>query len=338
MKKIKRTFILIVVLSLLSITGFSAEAPVDILDLEPDFIVASINGEPITAQLLDVETNLPFTLLKIKETNEGFYELLLSSEAGYDFLVDYKRRVLYTLVDAMVLVDLAKQRGVMVNDGDIKGYINTFLGELLATNNLNEDEFEQYILTQGYNSLAEYKMHLELQRKLTLANFGLMDTLFDYVQISDGEVAEYMAANPVDNTNSNSVHLYHILLNDTTNINAVFNTINNEGFDAAVLQYSRDDLTRNNHGDLGWIERGVFKDFDTAFDQNPGDVIGPIKTELGYHILRVAEFSGGEFGQSQANEDVRMILKREKQLTLWEDWLKVEFPKEKAKYNIELSF
>ncbi len=323
---------------MMSIAGFSSETSADILDLDPDYVVASINGQEITARLLDVETNLPFTLLKIKETNEGFYELLLSSETGYDFLVDYKKRVLYTLVDALVLVDLAKQNGVQINDGDVTGYINTFLGELLAANNLNEDEFEQYILTQGYNSLADYKLHLELQRKLTLANFGLMDALFDYVQISDGEIAEYMAQNPVDNTNSNSVHLYHILLNDTTTINNVFNTINGQGFDAAVLAYSKDDLTRNNHGDLGWIERGVFPDFDIAFDKNPGDVIGPIKTELGYHILKIAEFSGGEFGQDQAQEDVRLILKREKQLTLWEDWLKTEFQNEKAKYNIEMSF
>src|SRR6056297_1588919 len=328
----KKIILTIAIILIVPIFVFS-QGEIDILNLDPEYTVAQIGNQEIKARLLDTESNLPFTLLRIKETNEGFYETLLSTEAGYDFLLEYKKRVLSTLIDAYLIIQIARDNGVQITEEDINGYIDTFLNELLASNNLSIEEFEQYIMTQGYDSLADYKSHLKLQRKLALANYGLIDILFPNVSVSESEITEYLTKNPVNTEESNSVHIYHILLNDNTDINSVFNTINQLGFEAAVVEYSKDDLTKFNKGDLGWIERGVFEEFDIAFEKNPGDVLGPIKTELGYHIIKVIEFSGGQYGQGQLREDIQEYIKREKQLTLWENWLRTEFEEESQKYT-----
>ncbi len=332
-----KTILQILIILMIPMMVLSQES-IDILNLDPEYIVASVGDIDIPARVLDTETNLPFTLLRIKETNEGFYETLLSTEAGYDLLLEYKKRVLSTLIDAYLIIQIAQDYGVQILQEDVQGYIDTFLSELLGSNNLTMEDFEQYIITQGYETLNDYKTHLELQRKLAIANYGLIDVLFPNVTVSDEEVTQYLKTNPVNNQESNSVHLYHILLDDDTDINTVFNTINQMGFETAVLEHSKDELTKFNKGDLGWIERGVFKEFDIAFEKNPGDVVGPVKTELGYHIIKVVEFSGGEQGQGQLRKDVKEMLKREKQLTLWENWLRTDFEEASSQYPIKVFF
>jgi len=333
----KKIIFTIAIILIVPIFVFS-QGELDILNLDPEYVVATIDQQEIKARMLDTETNLPFTLLKIKETNEGFYETLLSTEVGYSFLLEYKKRVLSTLIDAFLIIEMAKDKGVRILEEDVQGYIDTFLNELLSSNNLTIEEFEQYIMTQGYESLQDYKSHLELQRKLAIANFGLIDALFPDVSVSESEIEEYLSKNPVNSEESNAVHIYHILLDNNAEVNSVFDTINRLGFEAAVVEYSKDDLTKYNKGDLGWIEKGVFEEFDIAFEKNPGDVLGPIKTELGYHIIKVIEFSGGQYGQGQLREDIQEYIKREKQLTLWENWLRTEFEEESQKYTVRVFF
>ncbi|MFP4461173.1 MAG: peptidylprolyl isomerase [Thermotogota bacterium] len=337
MKTHTRLFLLIIFILMIPMSIYSQQ-DMDILNLDPEYVVATVENMDIKARLLDTESNLPFTLLQIKETNEGFYETLLSTESGYDFLLEYKKRVLSTLIDAYLIIQIAKDKGVRILEEDVQGYIDTFLNELLSSNNLSTEEFEQYIMTQGYDSLADYKSHLELQRKLALANYGLIDILYPDINVSEEEISDYLANNPVNSQESNSVHIYHILLDNNTDINSVFDTIDKLGFEAAVMEYSKDDLTKFNKGDLGWIEKGVFPDFDVAFEKKTGDVFGPVKTELGNHIIKVVEFSGGEQGQGQLKEDIREMLKREKQLTLWENWLKEDFEEESEQYTVKIFF
>jgi len=136
MKTNMKLLFLIFIILTIPISIYSQQE-MDILNLDPEYIVATVENQEIKARLLDTEANLPFTLLRIKETNEGFYETLLSTEAGYDFLLEYKKRVLSTLIDAFLIIQLAKDKGVQILEEDVQGYIDTFLNELLASNNLN---------------------------------------------------------------------------------------------------------------------------------------------------------------------------------------------------------
>jgi foldase protein PrsA len=69
----------------------------------------------------------------------------------------------------------------------------------------------------------------------------------------------------------------------------------NAGGDFAELakKYSQDTSAANG-GDLGFFGKGqMVKEFeDAAFNAQPGQVVGPIKTQYGYHIIKVQEFNG----------------------------------------------
>lgn len=74
-------------------------------------------------------------------------------------------------------------------------------------------------------------------------------------------------------------------------------------FDAFVMEYSDDPVKENNGGRYPEMERGMMvKSFEKAafaLDQ-PGQISQPVKTEYGYHIIRLNARSGNELQEYSA--------------------------------------
>ncbi|TMI86518.1 MAG: hypothetical protein E6H00_18120, partial [Bacillati bacterium ANGP1] len=62
-------------------------------------------------------------------------------------------------------------------------------------------------------------------------------------------------------------------------------------FGELAKQYSQDPGSAKNGGDLGWAERSAFVApfADALFGMKVGEIKGPVKTQFGYHILRLDE-------------------------------------------------
>jgi peptidyl-prolyl cis-trans isomerase D len=95
------------------------------------------------------------------------------------------------------------------------------------------------------------------------------------------------------------IHASHILLSfdpgtDTTAARALARTIVKDaqaGKDFAALahQYSKDAGSVQNGGDVGWFGKGrMVPDFEkAAFAARPGQVVGPIRSPYGLHIIKI---------------------------------------------------
>jgi len=61
--------------------------------------------------------------------------------------------------------------------------------------------------------------------------------------------------------------------------------------DLATL-HSEDPGSKDNGGDLGWFERGrMVKEFeDAVFSAKPGEIVGPVESQFGFHIIKVEAF------------------------------------------------
>jgi peptidyl-prolyl cis-trans isomerase D len=68
-----------------------------------------------------------------------------------------------------------------------------------------------------------------------------------------------------------------------------------EDFAALAAEFSDDPGTKAQGGDLGWLGRGVLVGpfEDALFAMQAGEISGPVKTDFGYHIIRLDEIRSG---------------------------------------------
>jgi peptidyl-prolyl cis-trans isomerase D len=81
-------------------------------------------------------------------------------------------------------------------------------------------------------------------------------------------------------------------------------------FEQLAKDNSKDPGSAAQGGDLGWAERGMFVGpFEEAlFSMTPGEIRGPVKTEFGYHVLKLEEV---EAGHAKTFEEARAEIEAE---------------------------
>jgi len=93
-------------------------------------------------------------------------------------------------------------------------------------------------------------------------------------------------------TNSEQRRAQHILLEEENNASAILKEINEGGdFSELARIHSKDITTSEEGGDLGLFERELMvPEFDKAvFDMDVGDISEVVKTDYGYHIIKLNE-------------------------------------------------
>lgn len=99
-----------------------------------------------------------------------------------------------------------------------------------------------------------------------------------------------------------------------------------------LAYYNSDDRTRFVGGDLGLLPQGrLIKVLEEPLlAMKPGEVAGPVRTEYGYHILKLMEVEEArQFSFEEARESIRKHLENEKRETLYSAWmegLKQKYP------------
>lgn len=75
-------------------------------------------------------------------------------------------------------------------------------------------------------------------------------------------------------------------------------------FAALAAAHSQDPGSKEKGGDLGWFGRGqMVEEFEQAvFGAAPGDIVGPVRSQFGYHVIKVEGFQPG---RQQPFEEVR---------------------------------
>ena len=86
-----------------------------------------------------------------------------------------------------------------------------------------------------------------------------------------------------------SANASHILVNSMKDAESIMSRISKgENFEDLAKRFSKCP-SKSKGGNLGWFKKGdMVPEFEKAcFEGKTGDVVGPVKTEFGYHIIKI---------------------------------------------------
>ncbi len=120
-------------------------------------------------------------------------------------------------------------------------------------------------------------------------------------------VKDYFASNKAEFTTQDEIHAQHILIKaeagNATAEKAALEKIeglraraNKEDFAKLAKEYSDDTGSKASGGDLGFFSKGrMVPEFEAAaFQQKVGEVGAPVKTNYGYHLIKVLDKKTGQ--------------------------------------------
>ena len=110
---------------------------------------------------------------------------------------------------------------------------------------------------------------------------------------------------------------------------------NGGDFKELARENSQDPVSKENGGDLGCQAKGAFiPEFDkAAFEAKEGEIVGPVKTEFGYHILEVTEIRPEkERSLEEVRSEIEEQLSRQRQAVEFDTWIRDQLEKRNVKY------
>ena len=162
----------------------------------------------------------------------------------------------------------------------------------------------------------EFKKLVENARRDILAQMAMRETLKDVV-VSEEEIEAYYEANKQHFTKGDTVSAKHILTDSEEKCNQILESIvsGEKVFEDAAKEFSTCPSGQRG-GDLGEFGKGqMVKEFeDAAFAAEIGHVVGPVKTQFGYHLIKVEEKKdAAESSFDEVKEQIKSQLKQQKQ-------------------------
>lgn len=106
-------------------------------------------------------------------------------------------------------------------------------------------------------------------------------------------------------------------------------------FAALAKEHSQDPSNKDKAGDLGCVPKGQFvPEFDdAAFGAKEGELLGPVETEFGYHLIEVTDIKPeGETPFEEVAPQIEEQIKAEQQAGEFQTWVQDELKKRNVKY------
>ena len=145
-------------------------------------------------------------------------------------------------------------------------------------------QFEQIVKQQGY---TEQDIQNILKGQIVLEK-----ALAPQIHVSESDIKSYFDKNHAVFDKPEQVKARHILVADENTAKQVLAKVKAGGnWDALAKQYSTDPSSKDKGGELGYFGRGqmVPQFQDAAFGAKTGQVVGPVKSPFGYHIIQVED-------------------------------------------------
>ncbi len=277
-------------------------------------VVAVVNDEIISQQ--DVDQLLGVLYAQYVQSYKGD-ELLNKME-------EIKKDILRQMIEDKLILSRAKELNIKVTEKEINGKLERIKGDFPS-----EEKFYNMLETQGITvgNLKDRYRDQTMMRKLV--EFEIKSR----VDVLPSEITEYYEKHREEFKQDEEYKVRHILIKAKDDVEfelakVEIGDIHNklkQGSDFAQLakEYSQGP-NKDNGGDMGYVERGEMLDElnEVIFALRLGEFSMPVKTQIGYHILKVEDVKGfGYFSLEDVQRSIKEMLLQKKFKERLDEWI-----------------
>ncbi len=249
----------------------------------------------------------------VSEVEDQYNKIPINFRAGLT-----KEIILDQIISQEVLVQEAKKEGIKV----YKKEINAYVQKAIDQSGWDEVKFEQVLEAQGM-TLSDLK---KLYGVSLVIEKLLNKSVLDKIDISDEDIEQYYNDNhDLYKFNSDARKAEHILIRVGDGyhtdaealelINDALSRIRDDGedFNEVAVDVSEDPSVKTNKGDLGYFGPGAMvPEFDdVVFSMTDiGSISDPVKTDFGYHIIKLLDIAkeGEYMSLDNVKDQIKQLL------------------------------
>lgn len=228
-------------------------------------------------------------------------------------------------IKASILRFPENKRGYFSSEAGKKQLLNELISFELMYNDASDNKVDEE---------EDFKKQIEAMKREMLAQFNITKVLKD-VKVTEDEAKNYYDTHKTAFCERGTVSAKHILVDSEEKALKIKEEIKNgKAFEDAAKEYSTCP-SKERGGDLGSFSRGqMVPEFENvAFNQEIGVVSDPVKTQFGYHLIKVESKTEDKPKSFEEVKDTIIGgLTRERQNMKYTEYVE----KLKGKYKVEI--
>jgi peptidyl-prolyl cis-trans isomerase C len=248
------------------------------------------------------------------------------------------QQIMPTLIEIEIAKAYAEENGITVSESEVNREIETIkdqISEQAQAQGINagrEEAFEQALQQAG---LTEGQLREQLREQLPVQK--VQERVAGDAEPSQEEIKQFYEENKaLQFTTPEQRCARHILFNKDQKEKAdeVKNQLEDGGdFAELAKEFSQDPGSAEQGGDLGCIGRGesVANFEEAVFNAKKGEIVGPVETEFGYHVIEVTDIRAQS---SQPLSEVEAQIREQLATDLQAEEFSVWIQEQKVRRNV----
>lgn len=262
---------------------------------EIEGVIAKVNKETITLDEYNSELDVNRKIY-LKQYGEGFLSQV--GPNGETVEESLKQQILDKLIVEELISQNAKEKDISVSEKEIEDKLKEIEASLGG-----EEKYKEFLTN---NEISEEYFKENTRKEILMGKY--YENYLENSGINEEDVEKFFEENKRDLI---VLRAKHILVNNEDDAKNILERLKSgEEFEEVALLESLDSGSAAQGGDLGYFTRGtMIKEFeDAAFGLNVGEISDLVKTDVGYHIIKLED---KKETLKDLEEQISMILKQQ---------------------------